>query len=240
MSTWGGTPAASACTAWARPISPPSGVTEELSAMFCALKGATRSPSWRNSRQSAVTSRLLPTEEAVPCTMMAGRQRHERSRLARRAERSLSRSAAGRAAIRMWRGRPKEAQLRTRMRRLSSRPRSWAPSSTGTHQHEAGAAGHRRAAPGGRARPPARAGRPSRRSRQSSTKAPSRQGGQAGGLGHGAGGPGRPARLDAPGEGGGGQQVAEAQPGDGVVLGQRAHPHDVGRDRDAGLGGGAR
>ena len=72
MSTWGGTPAASACTAWARPISPPSGVTKELRAMFCDLKGRTRSPSWRNRRQRAVVIRLLPTEEAVPCTMMAG------------------------------------------------------------------------------------------------------------------------------------------------------------------------
>ena len=42
MSTWGGTPAAAACTAWARPISRPSGVAKELRAMFWALKGATR------------------------------------------------------------------------------------------------------------------------------------------------------------------------------------------------------
>ena len=42
MSTLGSTPAASACAACARPISPPSAVTEALSAMFCDLKGATR------------------------------------------------------------------------------------------------------------------------------------------------------------------------------------------------------
>ena len=39
-----GTPAASACTACARPISAPSRVTAELSAMFCDLNGATRRP----------------------------------------------------------------------------------------------------------------------------------------------------------------------------------------------------
>ncbi len=42
MSTVGSTPAASACAAWARPISHPSAVTAALSAMFCALNGATR------------------------------------------------------------------------------------------------------------------------------------------------------------------------------------------------------
>ena len=42
MSTCGSTPAASACATWARPISPPSRVTKLLSAMFCALNGATR------------------------------------------------------------------------------------------------------------------------------------------------------------------------------------------------------
>jgi hypothetical protein len=45
MSTEGATPAASACIACARPISLPSGVTNELSAMFCALNGATSIPS---------------------------------------------------------------------------------------------------------------------------------------------------------------------------------------------------
>src|SRR5579859_908389 len=40
--------------------------------MFCALNGRTRRPSWRNILQSAVTSRLFPTEEAVPWTMRAG------------------------------------------------------------------------------------------------------------------------------------------------------------------------
>ena len=42
MSVWQGMPAASACTACARPISSPSGVANELSAMFCALNGAGR------------------------------------------------------------------------------------------------------------------------------------------------------------------------------------------------------
>ena len=42
MSTCGSTPAARAWYACARPSSPPSGVTNELSAMFWALNGATR------------------------------------------------------------------------------------------------------------------------------------------------------------------------------------------------------
>ena len=36
---------ACACTTWARPISPPSRATNELSDMFCDLNGATRTPS---------------------------------------------------------------------------------------------------------------------------------------------------------------------------------------------------
>ena len=45
MSTEGSTPAASAWTTWARPISRPSLVMKELRAIFWALKGATLSPS---------------------------------------------------------------------------------------------------------------------------------------------------------------------------------------------------
>ena len=42
MSTCGSRAAARAWYTCARPISPPSSVTNELSAMFCALNGATR------------------------------------------------------------------------------------------------------------------------------------------------------------------------------------------------------
>ena len=42
MSTLGSTPAHSACMTCARPISSPSFVMKELSAMFWLLKGATR------------------------------------------------------------------------------------------------------------------------------------------------------------------------------------------------------
>ena len=49
MSVWGARPAAMACRAWARPISPPSTVTAELSAMFCGLNGTTA----RRARQQA-------------------------------------------------------------------------------------------------------------------------------------------------------------------------------------------
>ena len=44
MSVCGSTPAASACSAWARPISPPSIVTAALFDMFCGLNGRTRWP----------------------------------------------------------------------------------------------------------------------------------------------------------------------------------------------------
>src|SRR5881628_3458702 len=36
--------------------------------MFCALKGATRTPARCRSRQSPATTRLLPTSEPVPST----------------------------------------------------------------------------------------------------------------------------------------------------------------------------
>ncbi|MNF78787.1 hypothetical protein D3C84_609830 [compost metagenome] len=69
MSVCGASPAAWACTAWARPISPPSAVTALLSAMFCGLNGTTPTP-WRLSqRHSAVTRVLLPASEVVPCTI---------------------------------------------------------------------------------------------------------------------------------------------------------------------------
>ena len=44
MCTLGGTPAARACSAWARPISPPSAATAALFDMFCGLNGRTFRP----------------------------------------------------------------------------------------------------------------------------------------------------------------------------------------------------
>ena len=44
MWTDGGSRQARACSAWARPISPPSAVTAALFDMFCGLNGATRRP----------------------------------------------------------------------------------------------------------------------------------------------------------------------------------------------------
>ena len=44
MSTSGSTPQARACSACARPISPPSAVTAALLLMFCGLNGRTRRP----------------------------------------------------------------------------------------------------------------------------------------------------------------------------------------------------
>src|SRR5450830_39227 len=69
MSVCGATPAATACRAWARPISPPSAVTALLSAMFCGLNGTTATP-WRLSRRHrAATTVLLPASDVVPCTI---------------------------------------------------------------------------------------------------------------------------------------------------------------------------
>jgi hypothetical protein len=39
--------------------------------MFCDLKGTTLRPVLAKIRQRAAAMRLLPTDEAVPCTMMA-------------------------------------------------------------------------------------------------------------------------------------------------------------------------
>ena len=69
MSVCGSMPAAIACSAWARPISPPSRVTALLRAMFCGLNGATRTPRRFNKRHSAATTVLLPASEVVPCTI---------------------------------------------------------------------------------------------------------------------------------------------------------------------------
>ena len=67
MRTLGSMPAACACVTCARPISRPSRVAYEFSAMFCALNGATLKPSCFIMRSSAAHSTLLPTDEPVPC-----------------------------------------------------------------------------------------------------------------------------------------------------------------------------
>src|SRR5580658_803767 len=61
--------AACACSAWARPISPPSTVTALLSDMFCGLNGATRTPCRCSTRHSPATSVLLPASELAPWTI---------------------------------------------------------------------------------------------------------------------------------------------------------------------------
>src|SRR5512137_2826564 len=66
MSVWGAMPQAAACTACARPISPPSGVTAELSAMFWDLNGATLRPRFLRMRQMPAVMTDLPTSEPVP------------------------------------------------------------------------------------------------------------------------------------------------------------------------------
>src|SRR5882757_8974953 len=69
--TLGARPAARACMACARPISPPSAVTAELLDMFCALNGATRIPLRDNSRHNPATTIDLPASDVVPATSSA-------------------------------------------------------------------------------------------------------------------------------------------------------------------------
>ena len=71
MAASGSTIAAAAWEAWARPISAPSRVTKELSAMFWALNGATPTPSRASQRQMPATMTLFPASEWVPATSTA-------------------------------------------------------------------------------------------------------------------------------------------------------------------------
>ena len=71
MSVCGASPQARACSACARPISPPSAVTAALLDMFCGLNGATDRPRRRAARQSPATSIDLPTFEPVPWIISA-------------------------------------------------------------------------------------------------------------------------------------------------------------------------
>ena len=68
IATWGSSRAATACSHWATPISPPS-TTRALFDMFWALKGTTSTPSRWNQRAKAVTSRLLPADDVHPSTI---------------------------------------------------------------------------------------------------------------------------------------------------------------------------
>src|SRR3546814_765513 len=72
ISVVGAIPQARACSAWARPISPPSAVTAALFDMFCGLNGLTARPRRAKARQSPAASSDLPTSDPVPCSMMAG------------------------------------------------------------------------------------------------------------------------------------------------------------------------
>ena len=71
MWTLGATPAARACSAWARPISPPSAVTAALFDMFCGLKGRTFRPLRAKTRHRPATRSDLPTLEPVPWIIRA-------------------------------------------------------------------------------------------------------------------------------------------------------------------------
>ncbi len=71
MCTLGGTRAARACSACARPISPPSAVTAALFDMFCGLNGRTLRPRSVKARASPATISDLPTSEPVPWNISA-------------------------------------------------------------------------------------------------------------------------------------------------------------------------
>jgi hypothetical protein len=71
ISTCAGIRQASACSACARPISPPCAVTNEFNDMFCALKGATFTPRRESNRHRPATITLLPTSDPVPKTAIA-------------------------------------------------------------------------------------------------------------------------------------------------------------------------
>ena len=73
MCTLGATPAARACSAWARPISPPSAVTAALFDMFCGLNGRTRRPRRRQAR-------ARPGDEQGLADARAGALQHDRPR----------------------------------------------------------------------------------------------------------------------------------------------------------------
>src|SRR5258706_11163340 len=66
MSVCASRTAACACSACARPISPPSIVTAALFDMFCGLKGSTRCPRRVAARASPATMSDLPTSEPAP------------------------------------------------------------------------------------------------------------------------------------------------------------------------------
>src|SRR5258708_24787041 len=72
MSALALTPQARACSAWARPISPPSTVTAALFDMFCGLNGLTWRPRRLKARARPATRSDLPTSEPVPWIISAG------------------------------------------------------------------------------------------------------------------------------------------------------------------------
>src|SRR5690349_769076 len=92
MCTLGGSLAALACTAWARPISPPSAATAALFDMFCGLNGATLRPRRTSARHSPATMTDLPTWLPVPWIMIATGplMRRPRSRLRQNAVQTLA------------------------------------------------------------------------------------------------------------------------------------------------------
>src|SRR5260370_31569739 len=71
MCTLGAIRAARACSACARPISPPSAVTAALFDMFCGLNGRTWRPRFANARARPATISDVPTSDAQPWNMSA-------------------------------------------------------------------------------------------------------------------------------------------------------------------------
>src|SRR5260370_328836 len=65
MSTDGATSAARACSAWARPISPPSSVTAALFDMFCGLKGRTERTGLASQRHHLIKRQIIVAQRDV-------------------------------------------------------------------------------------------------------------------------------------------------------------------------------
>src|SRR5260364_193312 len=78
MSVLGSTPAAKACHACARLISPPPVATTLFNDIFCGLKGETRSPARFAKRHKPATIVLLPALECVMHETIAQAQRGKR------------------------------------------------------------------------------------------------------------------------------------------------------------------
>ncbi len=222
MSTVAGRPAASACTACARPISPPSEATAALSAMFCALNGATRRPARAEQPAQAGDEQALAHRRRGPLDH-DGARGHACSSAS--AARSRSRSGAGRTATRTIPGQAERGAVAH-----ENMPREEAPPQrgrVGAAEHQVRRDGRERLDPeGAQARlerapvgaEPLAALRDERLARDRRA---------SGRLRERPGRPGRAGRVDRQDDGLGREEIPGAHARDGVVLRERSEPEHV-------------